>query len=94
MSLSIRQSDTYSKTCFKRPLKKKTKLFFKTEYRLMQGKSNPECSKGSNLQYFRPSLRYHLSLRSLFCQFLSGRLRQVSNAFINSSTCALTGHLL
>ena len=31
-----------------------------------------ECSKGSILQYFRPSLSYHLSLRSLFCLFLSG----------------------
>ena len=29
------------------------------------------------LQYFRPSLSYHLSLRPLFCLFLSGRLRQV-----------------
>ena len=28
-------------------------------------------------QYFRPSLSYHLSLRSLFCLFLSGRLRPV-----------------
>ena len=29
------------------------------------------------LQYFRPSLSYHSSLRPLFCSFLSGRLRQV-----------------
>ena len=31
------------------------------------------------LQYFRPSLRYHLSLKPLFCLFLSGSLslRQV-----------------
>ena len=28
-------------------------------------------------QYYRPSLSYHLSLRPLFCLFLSGRLRQV-----------------
>ena len=34
-------------------------------------------SKGSILQYFRASLSYHLSLRSLFCLFLSGCLRQV-----------------
>ena len=27
--------------------------------------------------YFRPSLSYHLSLRSLFCLFLSGRFTQV-----------------
>ena len=33
--------------------------------------------KGSILQYFRPSLSYHLSLRSLFCLFLSGRFTQV-----------------
>ena len=32
---------------------------------------------GSILQYFKPSLSYHLSLRSLFCLFLSGGLRQV-----------------
>ena len=31
----------------------------------------------SILQYFRPSLSYHLSLSPLFCLFLSGRLRQV-----------------
>ena len=43
----------------------------------MQVKSIAECSKGSILQYFRPSLSYHMSLRSLFCLFLSGRLKQV-----------------
>ena len=32
----------------------------------------------STLQYFRPTLSYHLPLRPLFCLFLSGRLRQVS----------------
>ena len=68
----------YSKTCLKRPLRKKRpKLVFKTDYRWMQVKSIAECSKGSILQYFQPSLSYHLSLRSLFCLFLNGRLRQV-----------------
>ena len=43
----------------------------------MQVKSIAECSKGSILQYFRPSLSYHLPLRPLFCLSLSGRLRQV-----------------
>ena len=52
-------------------------LVFKTAYRLMQVKSIAECSMGSILQYFRPSLSYHLSLRSLIGLFLSGRLRQV-----------------
>ena len=48
-----------------------------TDYRLMQVKCIAECSKGSILQYFRPSLSYYLSLRFLFCLYLSGRVRQV-----------------
>ena len=44
---------------------------------LMQVKGTAECSKGSMLQYFRPSLSYHLSSRSLFCLVLSGRFTQV-----------------
>ena len=51
-------------------------MVFKTNYHLMQVKSIVECSKGSILQYFRPSLSYHLSIRYLCCLFLSGRLRQ------------------
>ena len=57
--------------------KKDQKLFFKTNSRLKQVKNIAECSKGSILQYLPPSLSYHLSLRSLFCQFFSGHLRQV-----------------
>ena len=34
-------------------------------------------SNWSILQYFRPSLSYHLSLRPLVCLFLSGRFTQV-----------------
>ena len=41
----------------------------RTNYRLMQVKRIAECSKGSILQYFQPSLSYHLLLRSLFCLF-------------------------
>ena len=52
-------------------------LVFKTNYPLLHVKSIAECSPWSILQYFRPSLDCHLSLRSLFCLFLSGRLRQV-----------------
>ena len=58
--------------CSKGHSQKDQKLVFKTNYCLMQVKSIAECSKGSILQYFRPSLSYHLSLRSLFCLFLSG----------------------
>ena len=42
----------------------------------MQVKSIAECSKESILQYFKPSLSYNLSFRSLFCLFLSGCLSQ------------------
>ena len=42
-------------------LKKDKKFVFKTNYRLMQVKNIAECSKGSILQYFLPSLSYHLS---------------------------------
>ena len=56
---------------------KDQKLVFKTNYRLMQVKSIAECSKWSNLQYFRPSLSYHLPLRSLVSLVLSGRFTQV-----------------
>ena len=52
----------YSKTCLKWPLKTKN-CFFKADYCLMQIKS---CT-----------ISYHLSLRSLFCLFLNGRLRHV-----------------
>ena len=52
-------------------------LTFNTDYCLMQVKSIAECSKGSILQYFRPSLSYHFVLRPLYCLFLSGSIRQV-----------------
>ena len=75
--IAVTTDSKYSKTCLKRPLEEDQKLLFKTAYRLMQVKSIAECSKGSILQYFRPSLSHHLPVRSLFCLFLCGRLRQV-----------------
>ena len=57
------------KTCLKRPLLKDHKLVFKTNYCLMQVNSIVECSIGSILQYFCPSLSYNLSLRPLFVFF-------------------------
>ena len=46
----------YSKTCVNDNSQKDRKLVFKTNYCLMQVKSIAECSEGSILQYFRPSL--------------------------------------
>ena len=59
----------YSKTCVKWPLSKMLKISFQDQSSLKQVESIAECSKGSILQYFRPSLSYHVSLRSLFCRF-------------------------
>ena len=50
----------------------------------MQVKSIAECSKGSILQYFWPSLSYHLSLKPLFYLFLSGCFTQVLFFYIFS----------
>ena len=57
--------------------KKRPKIGFQDQLSFNTGQSIAECSMGSILQYFRPSLSYHLSLRSLFCLFLSGRFTQV-----------------
>ena len=68
---------TYSKTCHKRPLKKKTRIGFQDRLSLNTGQKYCRMLQESILQYFRPSLSYHLSLRPLLCLFLSGRLRQI-----------------
>ena len=69
----LKETNMYSKT----HSQKDQKLVFKTNCRLMQVKSIAEFSKGSILQYFRPSLSDNWSLRSLFCLFLSGSFTQV-----------------
>ena len=68
--------------------KKDQKFVFKTDYHLMQFKSIAECSK-SILQSFQPSLSYHLSLRFLFCLFLSGRFGQVLLYFNTEDNLAI-----
>ena len=68
---------TYSKTCVKGQLPKGQKIGFQDQLSLTAGQKIAECSKGSILQYFQPSLSYHLSLRSLLCLFSSGRFTQV-----------------
>ena len=65
-------------------------MVFKTNYCLVHIKNIAECSKGSILQYFRPSLSYYLSLRPLFCPYLSGRLRQVLLCFLSGAQGKLT----
>ena len=67
----------YSKTCLYRPLSKRPKIGFQDRLSLNAGQMYCRILQESSLQYFRPSLSYHLSLRPLFCLFLSARLRQV-----------------
>ena len=55
----------------------KTKLSFQDRCSLNAGQKYCRMLQESILQYFRPSLSYNLSLRPLFCLFLSDRLRQV-----------------
>ena len=66
----------YSKTCLKWPLKKKTENCFRGQLSLNAGEKYWRMLLRSILQYFWPPLSYHLSLRSLFCLFWSGHLRQ------------------
>ena len=68
---------SYSKTCLKWPLKKMTKIVFQDRLPLNAGQKYCRMLQESILQYFWPSLGYHLSLRPLFCLCLNGRLRQV-----------------
>ena len=67
----------YSITCVKRPLSKIPKIGFQDRLLLNARQKYRKMLQESILQYFRPSLSYHLSARPLFCLFLSGRLRQV-----------------
>ena len=62
----------YSITGLKRPLQKKTKNCFSKL--IIAGQ---KYCRMLSLQYFPPSLSYHLSVRPLSCLFLSDPLRQV-----------------
>ena len=72
--------------------KRTPKLIFNTDYRLMQVKSIAECSKGSILQYFRPSLSYHCPLRPWFCLFFKWALKTgftASDSVVYDCLCEL-----
>ena len=57
--------------------KRRPKIGFQDRLPLNAGQKYCRMLHESILQYFRPSLSYHLSLRPLFCPFLTGRLGQV-----------------
>ena len=57
--------------------KRRPKIEFQDRLSLNAGQKYCRMLSWSILQYFRPSLTSTVSLIPLFCQFLSGRLRQV-----------------
>ena len=75
----------YSRTCLKRALKKKTKIWFsrtiiaynagKKYCRMLQESRICSMLQESILQYFRPSFSYHLSFRSLFLSIFEWSLK-------------------
>ena len=76
------RSGKYSKTCVKQPLWKRPKIGFREQSSLNAGQ---KYCRMLILQYFWPSLSYHLSLISMFCLFLSGGFTQV--LLYNIDTC-------
>ena len=54
--------------------KRKTKIGFQDQLSLNAGQKYCRMLQVGILQYFRPSLSYHLSSRHLFCLFYSGRI--------------------
>ena len=74
--------------------KRRQKLVYKTEYRLMQVKSIAECSPWSILQYFRPSLSYHLPLRPLFLSIFEWLLKTGFTVSFKSFSAFLIPYLL
>ena len=57
--------------------KRGLQIGFQDGLSLKAGQKYCRMLQESILQYFRPSLSYHVSFRPRFCLFLSGRLRQV-----------------
>ena len=81
---------TVIKTCIKQPLSKRPKIGFQNQLSLNAGQRY--CRMLQVEQYFQPSLSYHLSLRSLFCLFLSGRLHRFYCIYLGDN-CSQNFHL-
>ena len=67
----------YSKTCVKRPLLNIPNIGFQTQLSLNAGQKCCRMLQGDNSAMFSTFIKYHLSLRSLFCLFLSDRFTQL-----------------
>ena len=69
----------YSKTCVKQPLSKRQTIGFQDHLSLNAGKKYCRMLQGEHSAILSTFiiLSYHLSLRYLFCLFLSGHFTQV-----------------
>ena len=66
-------ADTTVKTVLSSHSKRRQKIGCQDRLSLNAGQKYCRMLQESILQYFQPSLSYHLSLRPLFCLVLSGR---------------------
>ena len=67
----------YSKTCVKRPLSKRSQIGFQDQLSLNAGQKYCRILQREHSAILSTFIKLHLSLRSLFCLFLSGCLGQV-----------------
>ena len=67
----------YSKTCVKRPLLKRQKMVFKTDYRLMQVKGIAEMLQGERSAILSTFIKLPFIIKTLDLSILSGSLIQV-----------------
>ena len=79
----------YSRASLKQPLKRRPKIVFQDRLSLNARQKYCRMLKESILQYFRPAISYHLSLRPLFFLLLSDRLEQFYIVTVVYSTTRL-----
>ena len=73
--------------------KRSPKIGFQNQLSLNAGQKYCRMLQESILQYVRPSLTYHLSLRPLFCLILCGHLRQVLLYILTNTTKRRAWHV-
>ena len=83
----------YSKTSVKRPLPKRPKIGFQDQSSLNAGQTYCRMLQGEHSAILSTSLSYHLSLRSLFCLFLSGRFYTGITVFLVGMSVKLSPSL-
>ena len=67
----------YSKTCLKRPLKNAPKIGFKYRFSLNAGQKYCRMLQGEHSAIINTFIVLPFSIKTYFCVFLSGHLRQV-----------------